>query len=46
MPMIPRTMTSQSYWNPGIDFDSEAYISKQVFYESKDGTQGSDDYYP
>ncbi|MGB0656488.1 MAG: prolyl oligopeptidase family serine peptidase, partial [Flavobacteriaceae bacterium] len=35
----PKTMTSQSYWNPGIDFDSEAYISKQVFYESKDGTQ-------
>ena len=35
----PKNMTSQSYWKPGIDFDSEAYVSKQVFYESKDGTK-------
>ncbi|MAU71290.1 MAG: S9 family peptidase [Pseudozobellia sp.] len=27
------------YWKPEIDFDPEAYESKQVFYSSKDGTK-------
>ena len=27
------------YWKPEIDFDPEEYVSKQVFYSSKDGTQ-------
>ncbi|WP_029209462.1 prolyl oligopeptidase family serine peptidase [Aquimarina agarilytica] len=27
------------YWKPKIDFDSEKYESKQVFYTSKDGTK-------
>ena len=27
------------YWKPEIDFDPEKYVSKQVFYSSKDGTQ-------
>ena len=27
------------YWKPEIDFDPEEYVSKQVFYCSKDGTQ-------
>ena len=29
----------QSYWKPEIDFDSDNYESKQVFYNSKDGTK-------
>ena len=27
------------YWNPEIDFNSDNYESKQVFYTSKDGTE-------
>ena len=27
------------YWKPEIDFTSEEYVSKQIFYESKDGTR-------
>ncbi len=34
----PKSMTSESYWAPSIEFDPTAYESKQVFYESKDGT--------
>ena len=29
----------ESYWKPAIDFNSEDYESKQVFYNSKDGTK-------
>ena len=29
----------EKYWSPDIDFDSDAYESKQVFYTSKDGTK-------
>ena len=35
----PNKKESQQYWKPGIDFDQSAYESKQVFYESKDGTK-------
>lgn len=31
--------TSELYWKPAIDFDPEAYVTEQVFYESKDGTK-------
>ncbi len=30
---------SELYWTPEIDFDPEAYVTEQVFYESKDGTR-------
>ncbi len=30
---------SKPYWSPNIDFKSDAYESKQVFYTSKDGTK-------
>jgi prolyl oligopeptidase len=30
---------SERYWTPGIDFDPEAYVTEQVFYESRDGTR-------
>jgi len=33
------TGESKLYWKPEIDFDSDAYESKQVFYTSKDGTK-------
>jgi len=29
----------ESYWKPDIDFDSDAYVSEQIFYTSKDGTK-------
>lgn len=29
----------EQYWKPNIDFNPEAYESKQVFYTSKDGTK-------
>ena len=35
----PKTGSSEVYKKPTIDFKSEDYISKQVFYTSKDGTQ-------
>ena len=35
----PKSMTSELYWAPSIEFDPEAYESKQVFYDSKDGTK-------
>ncbi len=33
------TGTSELYWSPNIDFNSDNYESKQVFYTSKDGTK-------
>jgi prolyl oligopeptidase len=33
------TGVSELYWQPSIDFKSEDYESKQVFYTSKDGTK-------
>lgn len=33
------TGTSELYWKPNIDFNPEDYTSKQVFYNSKDGTK-------
>jgi len=30
---------SQLYWNPEIDFNPDDYVTEQVFYESKDGTE-------
>ena len=35
----PKTQTSKKYWSPKIDFNSEDYISTQVFYSSEDGTK-------
>lgn len=35
----PKKGTSALYWTPKIDFKSDDYESKQVFYPSKDGTQ-------
>ncbi|MBT8239150.1 MAG: prolyl oligopeptidase family serine peptidase [Croceitalea sp.] len=31
--------TYELYWKPEIDFNPEAYVSTQVFYNSKDGTK-------
>ncbi|MEM9687005.1 MAG: prolyl oligopeptidase family serine peptidase [Bacteroidota bacterium] len=33
------TGESETYWSPDIDFNSDDYESKQVFYNSKDGTK-------
>ena len=33
------TSSYKLYWEPKIDFDTNAYESKQVFYTSKDGTR-------
>ncbi|WP_353777015.1 prolyl oligopeptidase family serine peptidase [Winogradskyella sp. 3972H.M.0a.05] len=33
------TGESELYWKPSIDFNSDDYESKQVFYNSKDGTK-------
>lgn len=30
---------SELYWMPDIDFDPDQYVTEQVFYESKDGTE-------
>ncbi len=35
----PETGKSENYWSPQIDFDSDKFESKQVFYTSKDGTK-------
>jgi len=35
----PKTGTSEVYQKPKVDFKSEQYESKQVFYTSKDGTK-------
>lgn len=35
----PADGTYKVYWQPKIDFNSDAYESKQVFYASKDGTK-------
>ena len=35
----PNEKTNVLYWSPTIDFDPDAYVSKQVFYTSKDGTK-------
>lgn len=34
-----KTGESELYYRPKIDFNSEDYVSKQVFYHSKDGTK-------
>ncbi|MEA3316731.1 MAG: prolyl oligopeptidase family serine peptidase [Bacteroidota bacterium] len=31
--------TSEEFFKPKLDFDNEKYVTKQVFYESKDGTK-------
>ena len=33
------TGESQPYWNPEIDFNPDDYVTEQIFYESKDGTE-------
>jgi prolyl oligopeptidase len=35
----PESGTYEVYQKPAIDFDTEAYTSKQIFYTSKDGTK-------
>jgi len=35
----PKTGKSEVYAKPKVDFDSDNYVSKQVFYTSKDGTK-------
>ncbi|HEX9601294.1 MAG TPA: prolyl oligopeptidase family serine peptidase [Mariniflexile sp.] len=35
----PKTGDTNLYWSPDIDFNSNDYESKQVFYNSKDGTK-------
>jgi prolyl oligopeptidase len=35
----PKEGTYELYWKPNISFNSDAYESKQVFYNSKDGTK-------
>ncbi|MGB0879140.1 MAG: prolyl oligopeptidase family serine peptidase [Polaribacter sp.] len=35
----PKDGTYTPYWKPSIDFNSDDYESKQVFYTSKDGTK-------
>jgi prolyl oligopeptidase len=35
----PKNGTYTTYWKPSIDFNSDEYESKQVFYTSKDGTK-------
>ncbi len=35
----PKTGESDLYKKPDVDFNSEDYVSKQVFYTSKDGTK-------
>ncbi|MCC7332678.1 MAG: S9 family peptidase [Flavobacteriales bacterium] len=37
--MDPKSGKSKMYWSPKIDFKSDDYESKQVFYTSKDGTK-------
>jgi prolyl oligopeptidase len=35
----PKDGTYESYWKPSIAFNSDDYVSNQVFYTSKDGTK-------
>lgn len=35
----PKTGTSEVYRKPKVDFNTDNYVSKQVFYTSKDGTK-------
>ena len=35
----PDQKTSERFWSPDINFDADAFVSKQIFYTSKDGTQ-------
>ncbi len=35
----PKNGTYKSYWKPKIDFDRNDFTSKQIFYNSKDGTK-------
>lgn len=36
---LPKTKESSLYWTPKIEFNPSDYVSKQVFYPSKDGTK-------
>ncbi|MFK8059164.1 MAG: prolyl oligopeptidase family protein [Polaribacter sp.] len=35
----PKNGDYESYWKPAIDFNADDFISKQIFYTSKDGTK-------
>ncbi len=35
----PKSGKYESYWKPSIDFNADAFTSKQVFFTSKDGTK-------
>jgi len=35
----PKERTSSKYWSPSIDFNSDDFVSSQVFYDSKDGSK-------
>ena len=35
----PKNNQTEIYWKPDINFYPEKYISKQIFYKSKDGTE-------
>ena len=35
----PNDQSSEMYWSPEINFNKDNYVSKQVFYQSKDGTK-------
>ena len=35
----PKDGSYESYWKPAVDFNSDDFESKQVFYKSKDGTK-------
>ncbi|WP_405568307.1 prolyl oligopeptidase family protein [Polaribacter sp. Asnod6-C07] len=35
----PENGTYTTYWKPALDFKTDDYVSKQVFYTSKDGTK-------
>lgn len=37
--LVPSTGVSELYSKPAVDFNSDNYVSKQVFYTSKDGTK-------
>ena len=35
----PKTKNSDEFWKPDINFDSDQYVSEQIFYTSTDGTK-------
>lgn len=35
----PKNGTYTTYWKPTLDFNSDEYLSNQIFYTSKDGTK-------